>query len=68
LVLQNVFRKMEKGVGQSTRRLLSWHEGISEYLEGTTEELGVDHVRLTVILMLHKSVSPFPREFTKNVF
>jgi hypothetical protein len=34
-------------------------------LWGTIEELGVGHVRLTVILVLHKSVSPFPREFTK---
>jgi hypothetical protein len=44
LVSQSVFRKMEKGVGQSTRRVLPWHEGITEYLEGTAKELGVGHV------------------------
>jgi hypothetical protein len=44
LVLQNDFRKMENSVGQSTRRVLPWHEESSEYLEGTGEELGVGHV------------------------
>jgi hypothetical protein len=42
--LQNVFRKMEKGVGWSTRRVLPWHKEITEYLEGTAEELGFGHV------------------------
>jgi hypothetical protein len=38
---KDVSKKMEKGVEWSTRRVLSWHEGILEYLEGTAEELGV---------------------------
>jgi hypothetical protein len=32
---------MEKGAGQSTWRVLPWHDGGSEYLEGTAEELEV---------------------------
>jgi hypothetical protein len=36
-----VFRKMEKGAGWSSRRVLSWHNGGSEYLEGTAEDLEV---------------------------
>jgi hypothetical protein len=38
LVLQNkVFRKMEKGAGRSTWRVLPWHDNGSEYLQGTAE-------------------------------
>jgi hypothetical protein len=36
--------KMEKGAGRSTRRVLPWHEEITEYLEGTAEEFGGGHV------------------------
>jgi hypothetical protein len=35
---------MEKGVRWSTWRVLSWHEEIMEYLEGTAEEFGGGHV------------------------
>jgi hypothetical protein len=35
---------MEKSVGRGTRRVLPWHEEITEYLEGTDEEFGVGHV------------------------
>jgi hypothetical protein len=38
------WRKMEKSVEQSTRRVLPWYVGIMEYLEGTAEELGAGHV------------------------
>jgi hypothetical protein len=38
-VFKRCFRKeKEKGVGQSTQRVLSWHDDGSEYLEGTVEE------------------------------
>jgi hypothetical protein len=30
---------MEEGVGQSTRRVLTWHGYGLEYLQGTAEEL-----------------------------
>jgi hypothetical protein len=30
------FGKVEKGAGQSTRRVLPWHEFGLEYLQGTT--------------------------------
>jgi hypothetical protein len=36
-----VFGKIEKGDGRSTRRVLPWHDGGSEYLEGTAEDLEV---------------------------
>jgi hypothetical protein len=32
---------MEKGAGRSTQRVLPWHEGSLEYLEGIAEELGI---------------------------
>jgi hypothetical protein len=35
------FRKMEKGAGQSTRRVLPWHGNDSEYLQGTAEGMEV---------------------------
>jgi hypothetical protein len=34
---KDVFGKMEKGVGRSTRRVLQWHGYGSEYLQGTAE-------------------------------
>jgi hypothetical protein len=36
-----VFGKMEKGVRRSTRRVLLWHDGGLEYLEGTAKEFEV---------------------------
>jgi hypothetical protein len=30
---------MEESVERSTRRVLPWHENVSEYLEGTAEEM-----------------------------
>jgi hypothetical protein len=38
---KDVFEKMEKGVGRSTRRVLPWHSYGSEYLQGTAEEMEV---------------------------
>jgi hypothetical protein len=39
LVLYKYFwKEKEKGAGWSTRRVLPWHEGGLEYLEGTAEE------------------------------
>jgi hypothetical protein len=35
------FRKMEKGAGRSTRKVLPWHEYDSEYLQGTAEGMEV---------------------------
>jgi hypothetical protein len=35
------FEKMEKGAGQSTRRVLLWHGYGSEYLQGTAEGMEV---------------------------
>jgi hypothetical protein len=35
---------MEKGAGQSTWRVLSWHGYGSEYLEGTAEDIGDGYV------------------------
>jgi hypothetical protein len=37
LFSKDVFKKMEKGVGRSTWRVLPWHGSGSEYLQGTTE-------------------------------
>jgi hypothetical protein len=37
LVLKVVFRKMEKGAGRSTWRVLTWHGYGSEYLQGIDE-------------------------------
>jgi hypothetical protein len=39
LILKVVFKKMEKGAGRSTRRVLSWYGYSSEYLKGTAEEI-----------------------------
>jgi hypothetical protein len=44
LFYKSVFRKMEKGAGRSTWRVLPWHEVLMEYLEGTAEEVGGVHV------------------------
>jgi hypothetical protein len=39
LVFKRGFQKeKEKGAGQSTRRVLPWHDDGLEYLEGTAEE------------------------------
>jgi hypothetical protein len=35
------FRKMEKGAGQSTRRVLPWHGYGSEYLQGTAKGMEI---------------------------
>jgi hypothetical protein len=48
LFFKRCFRNVkEKGVGQSTRRVLPWHDEGSEYLYGTAEEGGwsclIDH-------------------------
>jgi hypothetical protein len=45
-------RKKEKGARRSTRRLLPWHDGGSEYMEGTTDEFGmvIDAGRITTQL------------------
>jgi hypothetical protein len=34
---KNVFGKMEKGVGRSTRRVLPWHGYGLKYLQGTAK-------------------------------
>jgi hypothetical protein len=39
LFSKDVFGKMEKGAGRSTRRVLPWHDYDSEYLQGTAEEI-----------------------------
>jgi hypothetical protein len=44
LVLKVVFGKIEKGAGGSTRRVLTWNRYGSEYLQGTTKEMGDGHV------------------------
>jgi hypothetical protein len=44
---KNGFWKMEESVGRSTRRVLPWHGKGSEYLQGTAEEIGDGHDRLT---------------------
>jgi hypothetical protein len=71
---------MEKGVGRSTQRVLSWHGYGSEYLQGTAEEMKMvmcdwpgfikegGHVWLATDSLLEiKWVSPFPRDITKKV-
>jgi hypothetical protein len=37
LFSKDVFGKMGKGAGQSTRRVLPWHDYGSEYLQGIAE-------------------------------
>jgi hypothetical protein len=72
---------MEKGAGQSTRRVPPWHGYGSEYLQGTAEEMEMvmsdwpgfikegGHVWLTTDSVLEiKWVPPFPKDFTKKVF
>jgi hypothetical protein len=44
LFYKSVFGKMEKCAGQSTWRVLPWHEVMTEYLEGTAEEVVGGHV------------------------
>jgi hypothetical protein len=46
--------------GRSTWRVLPWHGGGSEYLEGTADAWG-GHVQLTIELSFN-GVSPFPRD------
>jgi hypothetical protein len=38
---KSFYKEKEKGAGRSTRRVLPWHDGGSEYLEGTTDEFEV---------------------------
>jgi hypothetical protein len=66
LVLKVVFRKMEKGVGRSTQRVLSWHGKGSEYLKGTVEEM----VKVMCDWPFYETYKgyPLPRDFTNNVF